>query len=241
MSSARYKCDIPTLVPTCLLTRGGLTAAILSSEATTVSRPGPAVDPRSSHITTLTARATELLRSGCRRRGINATFRRSFRCADPRRPSRLPFFQVKLQLQRHLSTSRARARRLIAKVTELQVAVGMSPARYKCDIPTFVPTCTPAAAFTDDILSSETATVSRPAGLGVGPAVDPGAVTSPPSRPEPRSCCTGPLDKKTAEHAASVLESCIIGRMPARTWEMGRRPASREMAIDRLRRRYEVI
>ena len=72
-------------------------------------------------------------------------------------PSRLPFFQVKLQLQRHLS----RARRLIARVTELQVAVGMSPARYKCDIPTFVPTCTTAAAFTADILSSETATVSR--------------------------------------------------------------------------------
>ena len=42
-------------------TRGGLTADILSSEATAVSRPGPAVDPRSSHITTLTARATELL------------------------------------------------------------------------------------------------------------------------------------------------------------------------------------
>ena len=119
-------------------------------------------------------------------------------------------------------------------------AVEISPARHECNISTLVCTCRPAAAFTADVLSSETAAVSRPAGLGVGPAVDPGAVTSPPSRPEPRSCCTGPLDKKTAEHAASVLESCSIGRRPA-SWEMGRRPASREMAIDRLRRRYEVI
>ena len=43
----------------------------------------------------------------------------------------------------------------------------MSPARYKCDIPTFVPTYRPAAAFTAAILSSEAtaaaAPVSRPA------------------------------------------------------------------------------
>ena len=57
-----------------------------------VKIPGAVTSPSS-----VTARATELPRSRYRRRGMNATFRRSFARADPRRPSRLPFFQLQVK------------------------------------------------------------------------------------------------------------------------------------------------
>ena len=57
-----------------------------------VKIPGAVTSPSS-----VTARAAELPRSRYRRRGMNATFRRSFARADPRRPSRLTFSQVKLR------------------------------------------------------------------------------------------------------------------------------------------------